>query len=127
VYILLKEILKDKINQKKLHDAKRLIIEKNLFDYDYYINQYPEVTECNMDLLDHYLKIGYKEGKNPSENFDTDYYLRMYGDVRQSQLNPLEHYVLYGLKEGRICVSLEYDDTISDNNYLLHSMNGGVF
>jgi len=33
----------------------------------------------------------------------------------------------YGLKEGRICVSLEYDDTISDNNYLLHSMNGGVF
>ena len=113
MYILLKEILKDKINQKKLHDAKRLIIEKNLFDYDYYINQYPEVTECNMDLLDHYLKIGYKEGKNPSENFDTDYYLRMYGDVRQSQLNPLEHYVLYGLKEGRKCTTKLNDEQIN--------------
>ena len=48
---LLKELLKDKINTKKQQDAKRLIIEQNLFDYEYYINQYPQVTEENMDLL----------------------------------------------------------------------------
>ena len=110
---MLKELFKDKINQKKQHDAKRLIIENNLFDYDYYINQYPEVTECDMDLLDHYIQVGYKEGKNPSDKFDTNYYLRMYGDVRQSNFNPLEHYALYGQKEGRKCTTKLTDDEIN--------------
>lgn len=125
MYILLKELFKDKINKKKQHDAKRLIIEKNLFDYDYYINQYPELTECDMDLLDHYLQIGYKEGKNPSDNFDTDYYLRMYGDVRQSQFNPLEHYVLYGIKEGRKCTTKLNDEQI--NNIKEIAIQKGLF
>lgn len=110
--MVFKELFKDKINQKKRHDAKRIIIEKNLFDYEYYMNQYPEVTESGMDLLDHYLTKGYLEGKNPSNYFDTDYYLRMYGDVRVSNFNPLEHYALYGMKEGRKCTTKLTQDII---------------
>lgn len=121
--LLFKELLKDKISSKKQRDAKRIIIEENLFDYEYYINQYPQVGQENMDLLDHYLEIGYKDGLNPSEDFDTNYYLKMYGDVRLSNLNPLVHYVLYGLKEGRKCNNkitdeemLAYKDIIYQNS-----------
>ena len=117
---LLKELLKDKINTKKQQDAKRLIIEQNLFDYEYYINQYPQVTEENMDLLDHYLEIGYRQSYNPSEEFDTEYYLKMYGDVRISNLNPLVHYVLYGAKEGRKCNSKLTDDEINTYKQLIY-------
>lgn len=121
--ILLKELLKDKINTKKQQDARRLIVEENLFDYEYYINQYPQVSEENMDLLDHYLEIGYKEGLNPSEDFDTEYYLRMYGDVRVSNINPLVHYVLYGAKEGRKCNDKLTDDEIETCKQLIYDNN----
>ncbi|MDO5824899.1 MAG: glycosyltransferase [Methanosphaera sp.] len=121
--ILLKELLKDKINQKKQQDARRLIIERNLFDHEYYINQYPQVAEENMDLLDHYLEIGYKDGLNPSEEFDTKYYLKMYGDVRVSNINPLVHYVLYGAKEGRKCNDKLTDDEINTYKQLIYDNN----
>ena len=120
---LLKELLKDKINNKKQQDARRQIVEDNLFDYEYYINQYPQASEENMDLLDHYLEIGYKKGYNPSEDFDTDYYLKMYGDVRVSNINPLVHYVLYGAKEGRKCNDRITDDELDTYKQLIYENN----
>ena len=72
-----------------------------LFDCDYYLRQYEEITNTDQKPLIHFLKIGWREGKNPSSEFNTTYYLNRYSDVRQSGLNPLVHYIRFGKEEGR--------------------------
>lgn len=49
----------------------------------------------------HFIRYGWKEGRNPSDYFNTNYYLNLYEDVRALGMNPLVHYLLYGKKEGR--------------------------
>ena len=48
------------------------------------------------DCFAHYMKIGWKEGRNPSRYFDTDYYLGREGDIRKAGINPFRHFVLHG-------------------------------
>ena len=52
----------------------RLIEKSGLFDREYYLREYPEVAQSGLDPITHFLKIGAKEGKNPSPYFDTVYY-----------------------------------------------------
>lgn len=75
-----------------------LLFKSNLFDAKYYRLEMPNYRG---NLLIHYYKIGYLEGKNPSEKFDNDYYLEKYKDVRDANINPLVHYLKIGKKEKR--------------------------
>lgn len=86
----------------KRYKLRRKMIRSGLFDKQWYVSQYPEVLQSRYSPLRHYLKIGWKEGKNPSERFDTNRYLNAYPDVRQSGANPLVHFLTFGGMEGRI-------------------------
>ena len=90
-----------------MNKTKYLIKKYGLFDYDFYKNQLN--YEIDYDLLDHYLQIGYKDGKNPSKLFDGNYYLQNNDDVKKLGMNPLMHYVLYGMKENRGIKSVKND------------------
>lgn len=70
------------------------------FDKQYYLSTYPELAEVE-DCFQHYMTIGWKEGRNPSRDFDTNFYLHNEGDIRQAGINPFRHYVLHGRREGR--------------------------
>ncbi|MBE6489650.1 MAG: hypothetical protein E7Z83_02200 [Methanobrevibacter sp.] len=70
------------------------------FDSDYYVSQYNLKISKKYALL-HYLDIGFKENKNPSEEFNGKGYFKSNPDVKKSGWNPLTHYELYGKKEGR--------------------------
>jgi glycosyltransferase involved in cell wall biosynthesis len=61
------------------------------FDVAYYLTTYPDIAAAGVDPFEHYLRWGYREGRNPSETFDTRFYLQRYldGDLTQ---NPLLHY-----------------------------------
>ncbi len=76
-----------------------LIRVSGLFDMNYYLRTYPEVT--GLPIL-HYIITGWREGKNPSPHFDTQYYLTQNPDIRQSGQNPLVHYIRFGKPEGRL-------------------------
>jgi len=79
-----------------------LVIKKSkFFDPSYYIIEYPDCRRADVDPLWHYVKIGWREGRNPSPKFDSTYYLTQYPDVRESKTNPLVHYIKYGINEGR--------------------------
>jgi len=79
-----------------------LIVKKSgFFDPIYYITKYPDCRIADVDPLLHFLRFGWKEGRNPSEDFDTSYYLSQYPDVKQSKMNPLVHYIRYGVREKR--------------------------
>ncbi|HSB67413.1 MAG TPA: hypothetical protein VLD65_12610, partial [Anaerolineales bacterium] len=59
----------------------RAIKQSGLFDEYYYLRVNPDIRRADVDALKHYLKFGYKEGRNPSASFDTNYYLASYPDV----------------------------------------------
>lgn len=71
------------------------------FDSAYYLNAYPDVRAVGLNPLDHYLRHGWKEGRDPSAGFSTDSYLAANPDVVASGHNPLVHFVNTGLAEGR--------------------------
>ncbi|RAP47569.1 MAG: hypothetical protein BZ135_02025 [Methanosphaera sp. rholeuAM6] len=85
----------------KLEEYKRFkkeVYEKELFDDEYYCSQFSEEI---LYPLDHYMSIGYLEGKNPSALFDSDNYNKLNRDVEEAGMNPLLHFVLYGMDDNR--------------------------
>ena len=85
----------------------RAIIAKSpLFDSSYYISYTGEGHDIN--ALEHFCRIGWRRGHNPSAFFNGRFYLDKYQDVRTSGRNPLVHYLRYGAAERRV-PSPEFD------------------
>ena len=78
-----------------------LLQTSGLFDTNWYLKEYPDVKENGMNPIEHYIKFGSKENRNPSPDFDTKWYLQNYPDVAKKGINPLEHYILHGRGEFR--------------------------
>lgn len=98
---ILNEIIKGNIKQYNSNiKSFPFLIKSDLFDEEYYFSKYNPPISKGYSLL-HYLDIGYKEGKNPSELFDGNAYLQKYSDVKKADRNPLSHYLQYGINEGR--------------------------
>ena len=72
------------------------------FDSRFYLLRNDDVRRARQNPLRHYMRFGWKEGRDPSANFSTNFYLQNNPDVRQSGTNPLLHYVRFGKKEGRL-------------------------
>ena len=123
------------LEEKLLYDSMKKDLEYlegiekikkfKLFDYDWYLNEYDDVEEANVDPLVHYLIIGAKEKRNPSPDFDTHFYLRVNPPARKT--NPLIHYALHGFDVDHP-VATNDDEEFSrlDNNaqikYLLNKI-----
>ncbi|MEQ9258613.1 MAG: hypothetical protein RIG84_05905 [Roseovarius sp.] len=75
--------------------------QSNLFNASFYLERNPDVKTADLDALEHYVKFGAAEGRDPSPDFSTVNYLSMYEDVIEAGINPLLHYAKYGQKEGR--------------------------
>lgn len=71
------------------------------FDSKYYLHEYEDIRSADIYPLLHFVRFGWKEGRNPSPAFDTNYYIETNSDVKKSNVNPLVHYIRYGKKEGR--------------------------
>lgn len=66
-----------------------IIRKSGLFDPTYYLITYADIRKAEMDPLMHFVKYGWKEGRNPSASFDTTFYLASNTDVCQAKINPL--------------------------------------
>ena len=73
-----------------------LIKESDLFDSEYYLSNNEDVKKAKMDPIKHYLKLGWKEGRNPSAKFNGNEYLNKRPDVRVTGICPLVHYLKFG-------------------------------
>ena len=78
-----------------------IISRSGYFDKKYYLHFNQDVRIADVDPLWHFIRMGWKEGRNPSEQFNTNYYLRSNLDVKQLKINPLIHYIKFGKAEGR--------------------------
>ncbi|PXA99277.1 hypothetical protein DMC47_04230 [Nostoc sp. 3335mG] len=73
-----------------------------LFAAAQYLANNHDVTVSGMAPLEHYIRHGWREGRNPHPLFANDWYLEQNPDVLASgQINPLDHYLQSGWREGR--------------------------
>ena len=75
------------------------------FDPVYYLLTYPDVRRADINPLFHFVRMGWKEGRNPNANFDTKFYLENNSDIKNAGINPYYHYIKYGKKEARVTSS----------------------
>lgn len=76
-----------------------------LFDSEWYLAVNPDVQSASLDALQHWLRFGCQEARNPNRYFDVSWYLARNPDVKATGLNPLLHYLRHGEREGRKPVS----------------------
>jgi glycosyltransferase involved in cell wall biosynthesis len=79
----------------------RVVKKDSLFDKEFYLKKYEDVSRSGQHPLLHYIYRGNKEGRDPNPYFNGKYYLKKYPDVKKSGKNPFLHYLRHGKKEGR--------------------------
>ncbi len=77
------------------------IIESDLFDQEWYLQQNSDVALLKLPPLLHYINFGEAEGRNPNPLFDVTWYAEHYQDVKKTATPLLYHYIKLGWKEGR--------------------------
>ena len=87
--------------KRKILDNYREIASSALFDPRWYLETYPDVARAGVDPVEHYLRTGSSEGRNPGPHFSTGDYLRANPDVRIAGVNPLLHFLQHGAREKR--------------------------
>ena len=61
------------------------------FDAAYYLANNKDIAAAGIDPFDHFLRYGYREGRDPSAEFDVKFYLHRYLGGEMDQ-NPLLHW-----------------------------------
>lgn len=79
------------------HRYEKAVIRKSgRFDGPFYLAKYPDVADAGMDPLDHYVRHGAAEYRNPNPNFDAQAYVRRLGSPADWPDNPLLHAIQRG-------------------------------
>ncbi len=81
--------------------AAKIILAGDYFNESYYLEKYPDVEKAGIPPLEHFLRYGAFEGRNPSAKFNGRFYLAANPDVRSAGINPLFHFLKYGIHEQR--------------------------
>jgi|GEM_PF-170785 len=90
-----------KLNKLQKRD-KQIIEASGTFDKTWYLLRYPDVANAGIDPIEHFLRFGVIEKRDPTEFFDLKFYINRYQDVSKSSMNPFVHYLKFGLEEGRV-------------------------
>jgi hypothetical protein len=77
------------------------VATSGLFDPAWYLAVYPDVGLTDLDPAVHFVRHGWREGREPNPYFDPVWYLEINTDVAAVGLNPLLHYLRHGDLEGR--------------------------
>src|SRR6266403_2067526 len=85
-----------------------VILASGLFDSSWYLAENPDVAAVGMNPVEHYVRHGWREGRDPSPSFITRGYLSANPDVAAAGDNPLLHYILHGKAEGRSVDTTDY-------------------
>jgi glycosyltransferase involved in cell wall biosynthesis/septal ring factor EnvC (AmiA/AmiB activator) len=75
------------------------------FDRTYYLAMNPDVRASGDDPFEHYMSVGWKEGRDPCPDFCTIFYLLQAVDLAAANINPFVHWVLHGIQENRPALS----------------------
>lgn len=83
------------------------IQSSGLFDSKWYQSIRPDLNDSSVNLLDHYIHFGWKEGSRPNPYFDPLQYSHFAG-IEDRNIEPLTHYHKVGWRK-RISPSEDFD------------------
>lgn len=69
-------------------------------DRSWYLKVNADVAAAGTDPVDHYLRFGWREGRDPRPDFSATGYLKLHEDVARTPQNPLIHYLRHRQLEG---------------------------
>ena len=84
---------------------RQVVANSLLFDGEWYCQTYG--FGKYLDAANHYLTVGWAQGKDPSPFFSTADYLEKNPDVKSAAMNPLLHFEKFGFKENRYRAEIE--------------------
>ncbi len=101
-----------KIKKQKKEELKKLILDSGDFIENFYKNRYKDIENTKLTSIEHFIKYGLTENRDPNEDFDSRFYQEYYQDIQNSEkinilnigemrMNPFLHYIHYGKEEGR--------------------------
>lgn len=82
-----------------INDEVKTVSNSAFFNKKWYLEEYDDVRKASMDPAKHYVKFGWKEGRNPGPDFNGEDYLDKRPDVREEEMCPLYHYEKFGKYE----------------------------
>ena len=77
-------------------EMRRLINDSGLFNPSWYLERYPDLAAAGVDPLDHYLRQGASELRDPSPYFSAKRYAREHGYHSWAATNPLVDFIEKG-------------------------------
>lgn len=86
--------------EKKLYEEK--INKAKVFDPEFYLKEYPDVAEADLDPEWHFLEFGDAESRRPNELFYPEFYLSRNTDVAELGVPPFKHFREFGFREKRL-------------------------
>lgn len=66
------------------------------FDAAFYLRTNRDVAAAGHDPLDHFMRFGWREGRDPSPDFSVAAYLRAHPEVAEAGTNPFTHFLASG-------------------------------
>ncbi|MCF6303758.1 MAG: class I SAM-dependent methyltransferase [Rhodobacteraceae bacterium] len=100
---MIKEYFRNILNNKDTDAAEIYAVLDKVFDRHYYISAHDDLKDVksDFDALDHFIRFGESEGRNPTPDFSTMAYRNANPDVVKSGINTFYHYQVFGKTEGR--------------------------
>lgn len=86
--------------ESSILESAELIKESGLWDRDWYLFRNPDVARAGVEPLEHYLRDGFKEGRDPSPYFCASEYAANSPTLDCFATNPLLHFL--NLKQDEI-------------------------
>lgn len=87
--------------QRSLRQQLAIVRSSGLFSAESYLEDNPDVRASGADPVEHYLRIGWREGRRPGSAFDPVAYFAANPELNPATINPLLHYLQHGREEGR--------------------------
>ncbi len=121
--------------QVKIRADMKLVQQSGIFDPAYYLRKNRDVAALGIDPLEHFMRCGYRENRNPHPLFKVDYYKRLYLANSEDGENPLVHFLRLGalyqnnphpLFDTRFYFERNPDVRHSGENPLAHFLRYGV-
>ncbi len=101
--IFFNKLFTGKSDKKQVdEELKKLVLDSNFFDEEFYIKEYSSIDMDPYTPLEHYLNFGIHENLKPNDIFDPIWYLEYYEDLKDGDLNPTIHFIKFGKEEGRL-------------------------
>jgi hypothetical protein len=96
-------------------DDIALVQASGLFEPDFYSSRYPDVVAAGVDPLEHFLREGGAQGREPGRRFWSAWYREIFPNVRRSGENPLVHYLRHGRGQSHLAKSFERTSAITSS------------